>query len=75
MNFNKVKDVLSENLGEGYRIVMDNDELSPMIEWVDWVQQSENGEDIRVEVNFKDGTMEVFEKGVKLRQVWHEDMM
>ena len=37
MQLDKIEDVLSENLGEGYRIVRDNDELSPIIEWVDWV--------------------------------------
>ena len=75
INPDKVKEVSSENLGEGYRIVLDNDELSPIIEWVDWVQQSEDEEDIRVEVNFEDGWMEVFEKGVKLRQIWGEDVI
>ena len=74
MNIEKVEDVLSENLGEGYRIVRENGELSPAIEWVDWVQQSENEEDIRVEVHFEDDTDEVFEKGVNLRQIWHEDV-
>ena len=77
MQLDKIEDVLSENLGEGYRIVRDNDELSPMIEWVDWVNQSENGEDaeaIRVEVHFEDGTEEFFEKGITLRQIWHEDV-
>ena len=77
MQLDKIEDVLSENLGEGYRIVRDNDELSPMIEWVDLVNQSENGEDeeaIRVEVHFEDGTEEIFEKGITLRQIWHEDV-
>ncbi|MCL2378087.1 MAG: hypothetical protein FWC77_03070 [Defluviitaleaceae bacterium] len=73
MKLDKIQDVLSENLGEGYRIIRDNGELSPAIEWVDWVQQSNNEEDIRVEVNFEDMTMEIFEKGAKLRQIWHED--
>ena len=74
----KIEDVLSENLGEGYRIVRDNDELSPIIEWVDWVNQSENDENeeaIRVEVHFEDGTEETFEKGITLRQIWHEDVL
>jgi|GEM_PF-216913 len=73
MELEKIQDILSENLGEGYRIVRDNGELSPVIEWVDWVQQSDNEEDICVEVNFDDETMEIFEKGLKLRQIWHED--
>lgn len=75
MQLDKIEDVLSENLGEGYRIVRDNDELSPIIEWVDWVNQSENDENeeaIRVEVHFEDGTEETFEKGITLRQIWHE---
>jgi hypothetical protein len=74
MNSEKIEDVLSENLGEGYRIVRANDELSPAIEWVDWVQKSDDEDDIRVEVHFSDGTEEVFEKGVKLRQIWHENV-
>jgi len=74
MNIKKIQDVLSENLGEGYRIVRDNGELSPAIEWVDWVPKSDDEEDIRVEVHFADDSDEVFEKGVKLRQIWHEDV-
>ena len=35
MNDNNIKEVLSENLGEGYRIVRDNGELSPILEWGD----------------------------------------
>ena len=61
MQIDKIEDVLSENLGEGYRIVRDNDELSPIIEWVDWVNQSENDENE--------------EKGITLRQIWHEDVL
>ncbi len=37
-----MKEVLSENLGEGYHIVSDNGELSPIIELVDWVNQSKD---------------------------------
>jgi hypothetical protein len=74
MNNEKIEDVLSENLGEGYRIVRDSGELSPAIEWVDWAQKSDDEKDIRVEVHFEDGSDEVFEKGVKLRQIWHEDV-
>lgn len=33
----KVEKVLAQDLGEGYRIVRDSGELSPMIEWVDWI--------------------------------------
>jgi len=74
MDINKIEEILSEYLGEGYRIVRDNGELSPTIEWVDWVQQSENEDDIRVEVHFDDDTNEVFEKGLILQQIWHEDV-
>ena len=74
MNIEKIEEALSENLGEGYRIVRDNGELSSTIEWVDWVQQSDNEEDIRVEVHFEDDTDEIFEKGIMLRQIWHEDV-
>lgn len=45
MKDNDIKEVLSENLGEGYCIVRDNGELSPIIEWVDWVNQSEGNYD------------------------------
>ena len=34
MNADKIEDVMSELLGEGYRIVEDNGELSPVIDWV-----------------------------------------
>ncbi|WP_445362218.1 hypothetical protein ACJJIQ_10050 [Microbulbifer sp. ANSA003] len=74
MNNDKIEDVLSENLGEGYHIVQDNGQLSPSIEWVDWVQQSDDENDIRVEVHFSDDSDLVYEKGVKLRQIWHEDV-
>ena len=74
MNMDKIENVLSENLGEGYRIVRENGELSSAIAWVDWVQQSDSEEDIRVEVHFEDGTDAVFEKGINLRQIWHEDV-
>lgn len=75
MENEKIVDVLSENLGEGYRIVGENGELSPMIEWVDWVSQSDDDDDdIKVEVHFEDDTEQVFEKGIALRQIWHEDV-
>lgn len=78
MQLDKIEDVLSENLGEGYRIVRDNGELSPMIEWVDWISESEesgNEEAVRIEVRFEDGSEEVFPRGIKLRQIWHEDVL
>ena len=68
----KIENVLSENLGEGYRIVRDNGDLSPMIEWVDWVPLSNDERDFQVEVHFEDNTDEVFEKGIALQQIWHE---
>ncbi|MDR2204957.1 MAG: hypothetical protein LBE36_02200 [Flavobacteriaceae bacterium] len=74
MKIDKIEDVLSENLGEGYRIVRDNGELSSAIEWIDWVQQSDDEDNIQVEVHFEDDTDEVFKKGMKLRQIWHEDV-
>jgi hypothetical protein len=74
INSDKVEDVFSENLEKGYRIVRDNGELSLTIEWVDLVQQSDNEIDTLVEVHFEDGTDEVFEKGVKLRKIWHENV-
>ena len=40
MNKEKIEFVLSENLGEGFRIVYENGQTSPVIEWVDWVQLS-----------------------------------
>lgn len=72
MNNNNIKEVLSEKLGEGYRIVRDNGELSPIIEWVDWVNQSKDDydeENFVVEVHFDDGSVETLEKGIKVRQI------
>ena len=74
MDESKIENVMSELLGEGYRIVRDNGELSPMIEWVDWAGDPDDQDDgERVEVNFADGTMESYPMGVQLRQIWHED--
>lgn len=76
MNNNNIKEVLSEKLGEGYRIVRDNGELSPIIEWVDWVNQSKDDydeENFVVEVHFEDGSVETLEKGIKVRQIWNKD--
>jgi len=74
MDESKIENVMSELLGEGYRIVRDNGELSPMIEWVDWAGDPDDEDDEeRVEVNFSDGTMESYPMGVQLRQIWHED--
>lgn len=76
MKDDNIKEVLSENLGEGYRIVRNNGELSPIIEWVDWVNQSKDAydeEDFIVEVHFEDNSVEIFEKGVKVRQILDKD--
>lgn len=76
MNDNNIKEVLSENLGEGYRIVRDDGKLSSIIEWVDWVNQSKDNydeENFVVEVHFDDGSVETFEKGIKVRQISNKD--
>ena len=75
MKLNKIQNVLSENLGEGYHIVRENGELSPMIEWVDWIQQSDDESDIIVEVGYSATHLETFEKGIELRQIWREDVV
>ncbi len=81
MQADKVEDVMSEFLGEGYRIVGDDGALSPAIEWVDWVcgpddnndnDGDEDDEDEKVEVTFQDGSTRTFDKGVPMRQIWHE---
>ncbi|WP_394212875.1 hypothetical protein [Enterovibrio calviensis] len=73
MNIDKIKDVLSENLGEGFKIVDENGEMTAAIEWVDWVQLSEDENDIQIEVYFENDSKKTFSKGLKLRQIWHED--
>ena len=45
MDESKIENVMSELLGEGYRIVRDNGELSPMIEWVDWAGDPDDEDD------------------------------
>ena len=81
MQADKIEAVMSEFLGEGYRIVGDDGALSPAIEWVDWVcGPDDNGgddgddgdEDEKVEVTFQDGSTRTFDKGVPMRQIWHE---
>lgn len=77
MDITKIKEVLSENLGEGFKIVKDNGELTPVIVCVDWINQSEEDfdeENYIVEVHFADDTIERFEKGTKLHQIWNEDV-
>ena len=80
MQADKIEAVISEFLGEGYRIVGDDGALSPAIEWVDWVcgpDDNDDGdgdgdEDEKVEVTFQDGSTRTFDKGVPMRQIWHE---
>lgn len=81
MQADKIEAVMSEFLGEGYRIVGDDGALSPAIEWVDWVcgpdDSSDDGdgdgdEGEKVEVTFQDGSTCTFDKGVPMRQIWHE---
>lgn len=72
MNIDKIKDVLSDNLGEGFKIVDENGEMTAAIEWVDWVQLSDDENDIQIEVYFEDDSKKIFPKGLKLRQIWHE---
>lgn len=83
MQADKIEAVMSEFLGEGYRIVGDDGALSPAIEWVDWVcgpddndgdgdGDSDGDEDEKVEVTFQDGSTRTFDKGVPMRQIWHE---
>lgn len=74
MDTNKIQEVNSELLGEGFRIVLENGELSATIEWVDWVQQSDDENDIKVEVHFSDDSSITYDKGIKLKQIWHEDV-
>lgn len=81
MQADKIEAVMSEFLGEGYRIVGDDGALSPAIEWVDWVcgpdDDNDDGdgdgdEGEKVEVTFQDGSTRTFNKGVPMRQIWHE---
>ena len=70
---NKIEDVMSELLGEGYRILREDGTLSPAIDWVDWVEDPEDGAE-KVEVTFQDGSTRTFDKGIPMRQIWHEDV-
>lgn len=79
MQTDKIEAVMSEFLGEGYRIVGDDGALSPAIEWVDWVCGPDDGDGDgdgddgeKVEVTFQDGSTRTFDKGVPMRQIWHE---
>ncbi len=81
MQADKIEAVMSEFLGEGYRIVGDDGALSPAIEWVDWVCGPDDNDDgdgddgdegEKVEVTFQDGSTRTFDKGVPMRQIWHE---
>ena len=61
-------------------VIKDDGALSPAIEWVDWVcgpDDNDDGdgdgdEDEKVEVTFQDGSTRTFDKGVPMRQIWHE---
>ena len=75
MHTDKIEDVMSELLGEGYQIVWDDDSLSPAIDWVDWIEDPEDEEKEKVEVTFQDGSTRTFDKGVPMRQIWHEDVV
>ena len=74
MNTDKIEDVMSELLGEGYQIVWDNGDLSPVIDWVDWIEDPEGEDKEQVEVTFQDGSTRTFDKGVPMHQIWHEDV-
>ncbi len=74
MDMEKIEEVNAEDLGEGYCIVDENGELSPVIDWVEWVQLSDDEDDVQIEVNFEDDSAKVFAKGCILRQIWHEDV-
>ena len=74
MNTDKIEDVMSELLGEGYRIVWEDGTLSPAIDWVDWIEDPEDEEKEKVEVTLQDGSTRTFDKGVPMRQIWHEDV-
>lgn len=72
MQLEKIETVLSENLGEGYHIVEENNQLSPMIEWVDWIEHTDTNMPFTVSVNFEDETEKEYPSGLLLRQIWHE---
>ncbi|WP_291453037.1 hypothetical protein [Actinomyces sp. ICM47] len=74
MNTDTIEDVMSELLGEGYRIVEGNGNLSPIIDWVDWIEDPEDEDKEKVEVTFQDGSTRTFDRGVPMRQIWHEDV-
>ena len=74
MHTDKIEDVMSELLGEGYRIVGEAGSLSPAIDWVDWIEDPEDKDKEKVEVTFQDGSTRTFDKGVPMRQIWHEDV-
>jgi len=74
MNIDNAEEVVSEYLGEGYIIISDDGSLSPVIEWVDWVQLSDEENDMKIEVHFIDETVMIFPTGYKLRQIWHKEV-
>ena len=54
--------------------VEDNGDLSPVIDWVDWIEDPEGEDKEQVEVTFQDGSTRTFDKGVPVRQIWHENV-
>ena len=74
MNTDKIEDVMSELLGQGYQIVWEDGTLSPAIDWVDWIEDPEDEDKEKVEVTFQDGSTRTFDRGVPMRQIWHEDV-
>jgi len=41
---------------------------------MDWIEDPEDEEKEKVEVTFQDGSTRTFDKGVPMRQIWHEDV-
>jgi hypothetical protein len=72
MKMDDIEEVVSQDLGEGFQIVKEDGSLSAVIEWVDWVQLSDDENDIKVEIQFGDDSEQTFEKDIKLKQIWHE---
>ena len=66
--------VLSQNLGEGCRILSGNGALSPPIQTVEWTVIGDDEDDFRVDVFFEDDTKASYDKGATLQQIWHEDV-
>ena len=74
MHTDKIEDVMSELRCEGYRIFWEDGSLSPVFYWVDWIEDPEDEDKEKVEVTFQDGSTRTFDRGVPMRQIWHEDV-